>query len=159
MDFTSPSGRPYCHCQSPSDGTLSLFRRPSPPFLHFLRSSYQDILSRTVRGMPPPPLDPFVLSRPPRQLLVPPLAETDGATGHDSPRFCGKHPPPAVRLSPRRNNRNRLASVWGGNPYYYTLRQFYDASRRHASLHRIQHCRQQLQISKFAAVPRSLGKK
>ena len=42
-----------------------------------LRSSYQDILSRTVRGMPPPPLDPFVLSRPPRQLLVPPLAETD----------------------------------------------------------------------------------
>ena len=27
--------------------------------------------------MPPPPLDPFVLIRPPRQLLVPPLAETD----------------------------------------------------------------------------------
>ena len=42
-----------------------------------LKPSYQDVLSRTLGGMPPPPLDPLVLLRPPRQLLVPPLAETD----------------------------------------------------------------------------------
>ena len=42
-----------------------------------LKPSYQDVLSRTLSGMPPPPLDPLVLFRPPRQLLVPPLAETD----------------------------------------------------------------------------------
>ena len=42
-----------------------------------LKPSYQDVFSRTLRGIPPPPLDPFVLIRPPMQLLVPPLAETD----------------------------------------------------------------------------------
>ena len=42
-----------------------------------LKPSYQDVVSRTLGGLPPPPQDPFVLFRPPRQILAPPLAETD----------------------------------------------------------------------------------
>lgn len=42
-----------------------------------LSPSYQTVFFRTLGGTPPLPLDPFVLFRPPRQLLVSPLTETD----------------------------------------------------------------------------------
>ena len=42
-----------------------------------LKQSYLEVRARTIGGLPPPSHDPFVVLRPPRQLLAPPLAETD----------------------------------------------------------------------------------
>lgn len=37
----------------------------------------REVLQRTLHGAPPPPSDPYIFFRPPRQLLIPPLTETD----------------------------------------------------------------------------------